>query len=145
MAGIVNWFTDYLQVFVNAIIQKLTVNSDADVGGDLSVTGDASVSGELSIGNTKPVNKAVASGHATITLTSAEELATCIALSGTPDATVPVEATPTDGKVYVVANSLTGQSATIRANGETGVTIATGKSAIVRGTGTDFARVTADA
>jgi hypothetical protein len=49
-----------------------------------------------------------------------------------------------DGKVFCVINGLTGQSAVIRANGQTGITIAAGKTAVVIGNGTDFVRVTAD-
>lgn len=98
----------------------------------------------LGVASFESIAKSVVSGHATITLTPVEQLATKISLTGTPDATVPVEAMPVDGKLFCVLNGLTGQSATIRASGQTGVTVATGKAAIVIGNGTDFARVTAD-
>ena len=98
----------------------------------------------LGVASFESIAKSVASGHTAITLSPVEQLATKIALTGTPDATVPVEAVPADGKMFCVMNGLTGQSATIRANGQTGVTIAAGKVAIVIGNGTDFVRVTAD-
>lgn len=53
-------------------------------------------------------------------------------------------ATPTAGKMYVILNT-SGQALTFKATGQTGVTIASTKSAIVIGNGTDFVRVTADA
>jgi hypothetical protein len=99
----------------------------------------------LGVASFESVSKSVASGHATITLTPVEQLATKMALTGTPDAAVPVEAVPMDGKVFCVLNGMTGQGLTIRASGQTGVTVAAGKSAIVMGNGTDFVRVTTDA
>ena len=52
-------------------------------------------------------------------------------------------AVPTDGKSYWIYNG-SGQDNIIKASGQTGVTVATGKFAIVCGNGTDFVRVTAD-
>lgn len=57
---------------------------------------------------------------------------------------VAVTATPTLGKTYIVTNT-SGQALTIKKAGGTGIVIASTKTAIVIGTGTDFARVTADA
>lgn len=53
-----------------------------------------------------------------------------------------IVATP-DLKMYWVKNG-TGQALTIKADGETGVEIATSKTAAVYGNGTDFVRLTAD-
>lgn len=53
-------------------------------------------------------------------------------------------ATPANGKHISIINT-SGQAFTIKATGQTGVTIASTKSAIVAGNGTDFVRVTADA
>lgn len=83
-------------------------------------------------------------GHVDWTLSKAENDAGLLSLTGTADAAVALIATPTDGKLFIVVNAC-GQAATIKASGETGVAVATGKTAIVRGNGTDFVRVTADA
>lgn len=57
---------------------------------------------------------------------------------------VDAVALPTAGKVYIVVNT-SGQALTIKAAGQAGIAIASTKTAIVRGNGTDFVRVTADA
>ena len=76
---------------------------------------------------------------------SAVEAKTGILIAiGTADGTVSVIATPTAGKIFTVVNTC-GQALTIKATGQTGVTIASTKTAIVRGTGTDFVRVSSDA
>lgn len=83
-------------------------------------------------------------GHADWTLSTTERKATILTATGTADAGVAAIATPTAGKIYIVINA-TGQALTIKASGQTGVSIANTKTAIVRGNGTDFVRVTADA
>jgi len=57
---------------------------------------------------------------------------------------VAIIATPTDGKVFAVKNGV-GFSLTIKASGQTGVSVADGTTALVIGNGTDFERLTADA
>lgn len=83
-------------------------------------------------------------GHADWTLSAEEMQAGLLALTGTADEAVALIATPTLGKLYMVANTC-GQAATIKASGGTGVAVASTKTAIVRGNGTDFVRVTGDA
>lgn len=83
-------------------------------------------------------------GHADWTLTSAEMASQILTCTGTADAGCAAIATPTAGKVYILSNA-TGQTVTIKASGQTGVGIANTKTAMVRGNGTDFVRVTADA
>lgn len=70
-------------------------------------------------------------------LSEAEELKTLIEAAGTTGGATDIEATPTDGNLFFVTNS-TGSDIVFKANGETGVTIATAKAAIVVGNGTDF-------
>lgn len=74
---------------------------------------------------------------------SAAELKNLIVTATNASGAVNAIATPTAGKVYIVANS-TGQALTFKAAGQTGIVVASTKTAIVRGNGTDFVRVTAD-
>lgn len=84
-------------------------------------------------------------GHADWTLTATEQKATVLGLAGKTDVTgAGIIATPTNGKVFVVINE-TAQTITIKATGKTGIAVATTKTAIVMGNGTDFIRLTADA
>ena len=84
-------------------------------------------------------------GHVDWTLTAAEQKATVLSLAGKTDGTgAGIIATPTNGKVFVVINA-TAQTITIKAKDKTGVAVATTKTAIVMGNGTDFIRLTADA
>lgn len=84
-------------------------------------------------------------GHADWTLTATEQKATVLSLAGKTDVTgAGIIATPTNGKIFVVINA-TAQTITIKATGKTGIEVATTKTAIVMGNGTDFIRLTADA
>ncbi len=84
------------------------------------------------------------SGAAAAWTLSAGELKTQIITVSNANGAVDAIATPTAGKVYIVSNA-SGYALTFKATGQTGVTIANSKTAIVRGNGTDFVRVTADA
>jgi hypothetical protein len=75
---------------------------------------------------------------------SAAELAQLIVTATNANGVVNAIATPTAGKVYIVSNG-TGYALTFKATGQTGIVVANGKTAILRGNGTDFVRVTADA
>jgi hypothetical protein len=77
------------------------------------------------------------------TLNATEKRATRIIVTNANGACAAI-ATPTAGKIFMILNT-SGQALTIKAAGQTGVTIASTKSAIVIGNGTDFVRVTADA
>ena len=59
------------------------------------------------------------------------------------DQAANIVALPADGKVYWVQNA-TGFAIVIKASGQTGITIATTKKAMVMGNGNDFERWTAD-
>lgn len=74
---------------------------------------------------------------------SAAELKTQIITVSNSSGAVNAIATPTTGRVYIVYNG-TGSNLTFKAAGQTGVVIATTKTAIVRANGTDFVRCTAD-
>jgi len=75
---------------------------------------------------------------------SAAELKKGVISATNASGAVNALATPTSGRFYTVYNT-TGQALTFKASGQTGVTIASTKTAIVRGNGTDFLRVTLDA
>ena len=77
------------------------------------------------------------------TLSAAELKASRIIVTNANGA-VDAIATPTAGKMYIILNT-SGQALTFKATGQTGVVLASTKSAIVIGNGTDFIRVTADA
>ena len=84
-------------------------------------------------------------GHVDWTLSATEQKATVLSLAGQTDTDgAGIIATPTNGKVFVVINA-TAQTITIKATGKTGIGVATTKTAIVMGNGTDFVRLTADA
>jgi predicted RecA/RadA family phage recombinase len=84
-----------------------------------------------------------AGAHAAWAL-SAAEMKAMVLTATNADGAVDAVATPTAGKVYIITNT-SGQILTFKATGQTGVAIASTKTAIVRGNGTDFIRVTADA
>ena len=83
-------------------------------------------------------------GHVDWTLSATEQKATVLSLAGQSDTDgAGIIATPTNGKVFVVINA-TAQTITIKATGKTGIGVATTKTAIVMGNGTDFVRLTTD-
>lgn len=61
-------------------------------------------------------------------------------LTGAQDIEFPV---PIEGKVLIVVNA-SGDAATVKVTGATGIVVATAKTAILRCSATDFVRVTAD-
>ena len=85
------------------------------------------------------------SGAVAWTLSETEQKATVLHLTGSPSGATSVVAEPVEGKVFIVINDDTSQTITIKASGQTGVAVATDKTAIVIGNGDDFVRVTADA
>lgn len=85
-----------------------------------------------------------ASAHADWTLSDAEQAAFIWIAAATADQAANAIAPATAGKLRLVVNS-SGQAITFKAAGQTGVAIANGKSAFLRGNGTDWVRATADA
>ena len=84
-----------------------------------------------------------ANAHADWTLSAAERAAfiwTCTLADAGANAIAPATA----NEVHLVVNA-SGQAITFKASGQTGIAVANGKSAFLRGAGTDWARVTADA
>jgi hypothetical protein len=80
------------------------------------------------------------------TLTAAEAVMTTWELTGSLGGVAKTLTLPGayPGMLWVVRND-TGASVTVKVTGGTGVPVATGKAAILRGTSSDVARVTADA
>jgi len=84
-----------------------------------------------------------ANGHTDWTLSAAERAAfiwTCTLADAGANAIAPATA----NEVHLVVNA-SGQAVTFKASGQTGIAVANGKSAFLRGNGTDWTRVTADA
>ena len=110
------------------------------VGTTLGVTGNTTLGGLI---GSKASNSTAAT--TTWTLSAADLAKLIVEKSGTTGGSTDIVATPTTGKIYIVYNNGTGSNIVFKATGQTGVTVATAKSAIVMGNGTDFIRVTADA
>jgi len=83
-----------------------------------------------------------AAAHADWTLSTSEGKTTILELTNA-DAAVNIVAPDTQNKIYIVYNNC-GFNAIIKISGGTGITIATGKTALVRHDGTDYVRVTSD-
>lgn len=84
-----------------------------------------------------------ANAHADWTLSAAERAAfiwTCTLADAGANAIAPATA----NEVHLVVNA-SGQAITFKAPGQTGIAVANGKSAFLRGDGTDWTRVTTDA
>lgn len=84
-----------------------------------------------------------ANAHADWTLSTSERAAfiwTCTLADAGANAIAPATA----NEVHLVVNA-SGQAITFKATGQSGVAVANGKSAFLRGNGTDWTRVTADA
>lgn len=87
-----------------------------------------------------PATNSWSTGSATWTLTGSQNEAGLLTLSGTASNSVVVVGTPDLNKLLIVINNC-GQNATVKATGQTGVTIATGKKVLLIGTGTDFSQI----
>lgn len=106
---------------------------DIAIAGTLSFTGD----GAVTLANTT----GSASGNAITTTTAQYAM---IKVTGTLTTTKIITA-PSYSKTYIVINDATGGSVTIKAAGQSGVTIAVGDKALVAFNGTDYVRVGASA
>ena len=137
--------------------KAVVLDANKDIAGlnavgaaSLGLSGNATISGTLGMSDVLTTagvilttkTASVASGN--WTLSAAEMKATYIVPTGASGASRDVIATPTAGKLYIVTNS-SNNDAVFKATGQTGVTVATTKSAVVIGNGTDFVRVTLDA
>jgi hypothetical protein len=120
-----NGITQYTNL---AIAATLTLTNDGAVT-LANTTGDAAAS---NITSTLTGAGTVTAQHAIVRVTGT--LTTTKVITG-----------PSYSKTYVVINDATGGSVTIKASGQTGVTIAVGDKALVAYNGTDYVRVGASA
>ena len=120
-----NGITQYTNL---AIAATLTLTNDGAVT-LANTTGDASAS---NITSSLTGAGTVTAQHAVVRVTGT--LTTTKVITG-----------PSYSKTYVVINDATGGSVTIKASGQTGVTIAVGDKALVAYNGTDYVRVGASA
>lgn len=120
-----NGITQYTNL---AIAATLTLTDDGAVT-LANTTGDATASNITSS----------LTGAGTVTAQHA-----IVRVTGTLTTTKVITA-PSYSKTYVVVNDATGGSVTIKASGQTGVTIAVGDKALVAYNGTDYVRVGASA
>ena len=108
-------------------------------GGAISIEDGGNISG-LSLSITSKV-LAIADW----VLSAVEKLTTLlICTSGSTGTNYIIDSPGTAGRVFIIRNASNG-SVVIKENGQTGVTIATGKTAVVMHNGTDYVRVTDDA
>jgi hypothetical protein len=148
--------TQELATFVSVTVTGALSAASASITGALtaaSVTlsgalsaASATVSGNTTLGGltgSKATNTTAATTTWTLSATELNKL--IVEKSGTTGGSTDIIATPTSGKIYLVYNNGTGSDIVFKATGQTGVTVATAKSALVMGNGTDFIRVTADA
>jgi hypothetical protein len=106
---------------------------DIAVAGTLTLNGDGAVTLSNTNGNASGTN---------ITSTTAQYA--ILRITGTLTTTKVITA-PSSSKTYTVINDATGGSVTIKASGQTGVTIPVGDKAYVAFNGTDYVRVGASA
>jgi hypothetical protein len=114
----------------------ITEYTDIAIAGTLTLNGDGAVTLANTIGSASASNiSSTTAQYAIIKVTGT--------LTTTKVITAPSGASYS--KTYVVLNNATGGSVTIKASGQTGVTIAVGDKALVAFNGTDYVRVGASA
>ena len=114
----------------------ITEYTDIAIAGTLTLNGDGAVTLANTTGSASATNiGATTAQYAIIKVTGT--------LTTTKVITAPSGASYS--KTYVVLNNATGGSVTIKASGQTGVTIAVGDKALVAFNGTDYVRVGASA
>jgi hypothetical protein len=120
----------------NTVNNGITEYTDIAIAGTLTLNGDGAVTLANTIGSASASNiGSTTAQYAIIKVTGT--------LTTTKVITAPSGASYS--KTYVVLNNATGGSVTIKASGETGVTIAVGDKALVAFNGTDYVRVGASA
>jgi hypothetical protein len=120
----------------NTVNNGITEYTDIAIAGTLTLNGD----GPITLANT--IGSASASNIGSTTAQYA-----ILKVTGTLTTTKVITAPSgaSYSKTYVVLNNATGGSVTIKASGQTGVTIAVGDKALVAFNGTDYVRVGASA
>jgi len=120
----------------NTVNNGITEYTDIAIAGTLTLNGDGAVNLVNTIGNASATNiGSTTAQYAILKVTGT--------LTTTKVITAPSGASYS--KTYVVLNNATGGSVTIKASGQTGVTIAVGDKALVAFNGTDYVRVGASA
>jgi len=127
----------------NTVNNGITEYTDIAIAGTLTLTGDGAVTLANTIGSASATNiTSSLTGAGTVTAQFA-----VVKITGTLTTTKVITAPSgaSYSKTYVVLNNATGGSVTIKASGQTGVTIAVGDKALVAFNGTDYVRVGASA
>jgi len=118
----------------------ITQYTNLAIAATLTLTGDGAVTLANTTGDASASNiTSTLAGAGTVTAQHA-----VVRISGTLTTTKVITA-PSYSKTYVVINDATGGSVTIKASGQTGVTVAVGDKAYVAYNGTDYVRVGASA
>lgn len=117
-------------------------------GGDELVVANGGAISVEDGGNISGLSLSITSKVLTLTdwvLSAVEKLTTLlVCTSGSTGTNYIIDSPGTAGRVFIIRNASNG-SIVIKENGGTGVTIASGKTAVVMHNGTDYVRVTADA
>ena len=117
----------------NMVNYGITDYVDIAVAGTLTLNGDGAVTLSNTNGDTSGTN---------ISSTTAQYAV--IKVTGTLTTTKVITA-PSYSKTYIVINAATGGSVTIKASGQTGVTVAAGDKALVVYNGTDYVQISSSA
>lgn len=120
----------------NTVNNGITEYTDIAIAGTLTLTGDGAVTLTNTVGNASTTNiGSTTAQYAILKVTGT--------LTTTKIITAPSGASYS--KTYVLINAATGGSVTIKAAGETGVTVGVGDKALVAFNGTDYVRIGASA
>jgi len=118
----------------------ITQYTNLAIAATLTLTGDGAVTLSNTTGDATASNiTSTLTGAGTVTAQHA-----VVRVSGTLTTTKVITA-PSYSKTYILINDATGGSVTIKASGQTGITVAVGDKALVAYNGTDYVRVGASA
>ena len=124
----------------NTVNNGITEYTNLAIAATLTLTGDGAVTLANTTGDASASNiTSTLAGAGTVTAQHA-----IVRVSGTLTTTKIITG-PSYSKTYVVINDATGGSVTIKAAGQTGVTVAVADKALVAFNGTDYVRVGASA
>lgn len=115
-----------------------TVNNGITQYADISIAGTLTLNGDGAVTLASTTGGASASNIGSTTAQYA-----ILRITGTLSTTKVITA-PASSKTYVVINAATGGSVTIKASGQTGVTVAPGEIAYTVFSGTDYTRLSLD-
>jgi hypothetical protein len=124
----------------NTVNNGITEYTNLAIAATLTLTGDGAVTLANTTGDASATNiTSTLAGAGTVTAQHA-----VVRVSGALTVTKVITG-PSYSKTYVVINDATGGSVTIKAAGQSGVTVAVGDKALVAYNGTDYVRVGASA